>query len=211
MRAPRNILILGMLSGAMADCAHTPPAPLPAEQVLARNRRYDKSPLQEKRHGLPDGTLASESSIVVMDANRVCFDTVLRVLSQRQDHAELKNWRIVLSGGEPEFNLENPEIYPAGGPEFEKFTGYRRTYDTVGGGVCSGSGRCWSGGLTYPTGWVQETDTTVALSGTICFPNRGEINQSTENLKLSIEDPRVSFLSRQYATFRWDLENGSIK
>lgn len=189
---------------ATGGCVHavTVQIPNPLTRGLVPNRIPNEDQSTANYFGLPYNTFTSEASLVSLDAQRACFNVVLRVDGEHAPLATPANWRTFMRG-DP--NIENME--PIFGPPAQqqmqqmqgsiprqRFAGYytsctRYSYGTQ----CTQQPR-------YITVREPAIITVITGGGSVCFAHGGTVNPRTEQITLHLDDQQN--VSRRLA-FRW--------
>jgi hypothetical protein len=193
---------IAALTIACAACVNSRtifvPNPVVAGAVQT-NRIANPDTYLEGKAGLPRGSLAQEAVLTAADAQKVCFDLVLRTSAASPNLATLQGWRVyVLSDrGEP---IERGNFAAPGETESSTVQGTASAVRTRTETKCATPGENCS---TKQVAVATPVATTVGVktgTGSVCFPNKGVVTKSSYQLELHLDDPEAT--SHQLA-FVW--------
>lgn len=202
----RLALILGvLLLGAGFGCASGPNPHNPlVSQRLPSGKRFAESRGAERRHGLPDGVLGAEASLISLDANHVCFDVILRTTNLRPELTDPRNWRALLIGETPDFESQEVDVQGISAVRSERYVWRGHELVALAAQACQLAGTCDDERVNKAT-WSGPQLEVLTGGGMVCFPTAGRVLPSTDVLVLRLDDMRSPRSARVRYDLRWEF------
>ncbi len=181
------------------------PNPITHAGVVASNSIVSVDNERAGYYGVAAPVFANDASLLVLDAQRVCFAITLRVERSNQQLALPQGWRVFLraSGGledmQPVFGPPSPvssQSFPGSIPR-QQFMGMYTDCMRIGYGM----------NCTQRPRYVTVRDPAMipvsAGSSSVCFAHGGRITADTAEITLHLDAP--DDVTRRLA-FRWRLQ-----
>lgn len=140
---------------------------------------------EERRRGLPEGTLVDQAELTVLNPQQICVRVTLWATQNEPQRADFGAYRIALLNDQSDLENTAAQIQLEQ-PMTSQYQGQRRVY---------------AGG--YSTRAVSTNYEITQQPATLCFPNGGFVTPATSHLTLELRGQEA----RNRLNFEWDFDS----
>ena len=197
---------MGLLSiaGGCALLTETVPSPnnplntgrIPSARKFAPDRDA------EKRHNLPEGSLAAEATMVSLDPTEVCFELIIRTTGERDDMVSPQSWQITMEGTSPDYRSQDFRMRSTRAVEARSYTEKGNRLLGIAAQACQLAGKC-SDEATNKAIYSGDSRAALTGGGVICYPNM--LKPTTDYVRVRMEDKRVESHGFAERIFVWEF------
>jgi hypothetical protein len=197
-----------MISGGCALFSTGPAAPSPNNPLntgrVPSARKFAPDRDAEKRHDLPEGSLAAEATMVSLNPSEVCFELVVRTTGERDDMASPQSWQITMEGTGPDYKSQDFQLRSTRAVEVRSYADKGNKFLGLAAQACQLSGKC-SEEATNKAIYSGNKRAALTGGGVICFPNM--FKPSTDYVRLRMEDKRAESHGYAERVFTWEFRD----
>jgi hypothetical protein len=165
-------------------------------------RKFAPDREAEKRHRLPEGSLASEAAMVSVDPKDVCFDLIIRTTGERDDMVNPQSWQITMEGTGPSYRTQDFELRSTHAVEVRSYADKGNKFLGLAAQACQLAGKCSEEAANKA---IYSGDKSAALTGggVICFPNM--LAPTTNYVRVRMQDKRAESGGYAQRVFVWEF------
>lgn len=156
----------------------------------------------EKRHRLPEGSLASEAAMVSIDPQNICFDLTIRTTGERDDMVSPQSWQITMEGTGPSYRTQDFQLRSTHAVEVRSYADKGNKFLGLAAQACELAGKCTEQAANKA---IYSGDQRAALTGggVVCFPNM--LTPTTNYVRVRMQDKRAESDGFAQRVFVWEF------
>jgi hypothetical protein len=158
----------------------------------------------EKRHRLPEGSLAAEAAMVQVDKENICFDLTIRTTGERDDMVSPTSWQITMEGTGPSYRTQDFQLRSTHAIEVRSYADKGNKFLGLAAQACELAGKCTEQAANKA---IYSGDQRAALTGggVVCFPNL--LQPTTNYVRIRMEDKRAESDGFAQRVFVWEFRD----